>query len=83
MGQVVQFDSPSPGKAGKLVKRTLCCGGYEADFYADPKTTLIHFIITRKGDAEIVMWGQEPSMSEAERVALDWMGAFVNRQLVG
>ena len=82
LGKLLEF-SNSPGKAGKVVKRTLSCGNYEADFYTDPKTTLVNVIITKRGDAEILMWGQEPSMAEAERFALDWMSSLSSRLMVG
>jgi hypothetical protein len=79
VGKVVRLPSPEK-KAGPVVKRTLASCGYESDFYSDPKTNLVHFIVTRKGEAEIVMWGQEPSMAAAERTALDWMSAFATRK---
>ena len=64
-----------------MVKRTLSHGDYEAEFYVDPKLNppIYHFIVTRRGAAEIVMWGQEPSMTEAERSALDWMYEMTQR----
>jgi hypothetical protein len=63
----------------RLVRRILNSYGFEAEFYKDSKTDLYHFVISRQGDAEIVMWGQEVSYDEAQRVALDWMKAFGNR----
>ena len=62
-----------------MVKRTLTTGGYEAEFFVDTKTDLVHWVVTRVGDAEIIMWGQEKSMHEAERAALDYMTANAKR----
>jgi hypothetical protein len=61
-----------------VTKRTLISSGYEAEFFIDRKgeTVLYHYIITRKGNADILMWGQEPSMEEAERAAMDWMSIY-------
>jgi hypothetical protein len=58
-----------------VTKRTLITGGFEAEFFVDHKSVspLYHFIITRKGNADIIMWGQEHTMEEAERTALEWM----------
>ena len=63
------------GEERPMVKRTLSHGEYEAEFYVDPKLNpaVYHFVITRRGAAEIIIWGQEQSMSDAERSALDWM----------
>ena len=63
------------GEEKPVVKRTLSHGEYEAEFYVDPKLNppVHHFVITRRGAAEIIIWGQEHSMSDAERSALDWM----------
>lgn len=68
---VLEF--PNPQRVGSVVKRTLSHNGYEADFYTDSKTQLVHYVITRQGESEIVMWGQEKSIEEAERRALEWM----------
>ncbi|HUQ49910.1 MAG TPA: hypothetical protein VM056_04270 [Terriglobales bacterium] len=72
---------PFPSGRQNLVKRTMACGGFEADFFVDTKcqAALYHFIITRKGMAEIVAWGQERSMEEAERAALNAMDYISDR----
>ena len=64
-----------------VVKRTLSHGDYEAEFYVDPKLNppIYHFIVTRRGAAEIVMWGQELTMTAAEHSALDWMYEMTQR----
>ena len=59
-----------------MVIRTLKVGGYEADIYRDAKYDRYHFVITREGETEIVWWGQEGSLDEAEQAARDWMKAF-------
>lgn len=59
-----------------MVIRTLKTGGYEADIYRDAKYDRYHFVITREGDSEIVQWGQENSLAEAEQAAWDWMTAL-------
>jgi len=58
-----------------LVKRTLSYGEYEAEFFVDHDSVpaLYHYIITRTNAAEILMWGQEKSMAEAEGCALERM----------
>ena len=58
-----------------MVKRTICHGRYQADLYVDPKLhpPIYHYIITRAGEAEVLMWGQENSVEEAEDAALSWM----------
>ena len=83
---VLKFHHPSRKQSlngPSMVKRTLASSGYEADFFVDQKYAngLVHFIITRKGEAEIVMWGQERSMAEAERTALDWMSTYGDRSV--
>ena len=63
------------GEEKPMVKRTLSHGEYEAELYVDPKLNppVYHFVITRRGAAEIIIWGQERSMAEAGCSALDWM----------
>ena len=63
------------GKEKPTVRRILSHGEYEAELYVDPKLNppVYHFVITRRGAAEIIIWGQERSMSEAGCSALDWM----------
>lgn len=62
-----------------MVIRTLQAGEFEADIYRDTKYERYHFVVTRRGEKEIVMWGQEASLSEAEQAAWDWMKAFGKR----
>lgn len=58
-----------------MVKRTLSSGGFEAEFYSDKwgEQSVVHYVISRKGDSEILAWGQEASMEEAKRAALEAM----------
>ena len=66
-----------------MVKRTLSSGGYEAEFYTDTSVEppIIHFIVTKKGDTDILAWGQERSINEAERGALEAMHDLYQRGL--
>ncbi len=75
-GHVVDFPSPSQDR----VKKTLIANGYEAFLYEDSAHSLVHYVITRKGEAEIVMWGQENSVQEAEQTAKEWMVGFTARR---
>ncbi len=70
-------------RSKRLVKRTLTSGGYETDFYTDTTTDppIFHYIITRKGDADILAWGQERTAYDAERAALDCMHDLYQRSL--
>jgi hypothetical protein len=70
-------------RSKSVVKRTLSSGGYEADFYTDTTVTppIVHFIITKKGDADILAWGQERSIGDAEKAALDCMHDLYQRSL--
>ena len=67
-------------KQAYLVQKVSTYGGFEAELYKDSRhADLFHFVITRKGDSEILMWGQEPTYEEAESVAMSWMRAFSNK----
>jgi hypothetical protein len=75
---ILNFRPESP------VKRTLAAGGFEADFYLDKtqEVAMYHYIVTRKGMAEIFAWGRESSMADAERsarLAMDSLHARVVR----
>lgn len=58
-----------------MVKRTLASGSYEAEFFTDQwaDPPLVHYIVTRRGETDILAWGQERTMSDAERAAMDCM----------
>jgi hypothetical protein len=68
-------------KRKKVIKRTLASGGYEADFYADTTSNppIYHYIVTKRGDADILAWGQERSAHAAERAAMDCMHDLYQR----
>ena len=56
-----------------MTKRTITYDPYEAEFFVDGKTALVHFVITRRGEAEVVLWGEEKSIYVAEKAALESM----------
>ena len=60
------------------VKRTLALGGFEADFFLDKRAgaTMYHYVVTRKGMADILAWGRESSMGDAERAARNAMDSL-------
>ena len=69
----------------EMTKRTLITNGYEAEFFVDTRhcPMLYHYVVTRQGSAEILHWGQEFSMEEAERAAMDWMHIEAQRAVAG
>ena len=64
-----------------MVKRTLASGGYEAEFFTDQwaDPPLVHYIVTKKGETDILAWGQESTMHDAERVAMECMHDLYKR----
>lgn len=61
------------------MKKTVQFDGYEAQLYMDATTTkraVYYFIVTRKGDSEILAMGQEDSAADAQREAMDRMKKF-------
>jgi hypothetical protein len=66
-----------------VIKRTLASGGYEADFYTDTtvEPPIVHYIITKNGETDILAMGQERSVQAAEQVALDFMHDLYQRSL--
>lgn len=64
-----------------MVKRTLSSGGFESEFFVenDADPPVIHYIVTKKGSADILAWGQEKSPQDAERAALDAMHDLYQR----
>ena len=76
-GQLLDFQNPQT--QDPRLKKTLVANGYEAFLYQDTSYSLVHYVITRKGEAEILMWGQEDSMEAAEATAKEWMLGFTQR----
>lgn len=74
-GHVLEFPTPQDSR----LKKTLSANGYETFFYEDARYGLVHYVITRSGEREIVMWGQETSLAEAETTAKEWMLGFTQR----
>lgn len=70
-----------PARKKPLVRRTLSSGGYEAEFFTDPSADfpVVHYVVSRKGEAEILAWGQESSMEAAQRAAMDAMHDMYKR----
>jgi hypothetical protein len=66
-----------------LVKRTLTSGGFEAEFFVDSKSepAIYHYIVTRKGSADILAWGQEKNSNDAEHAAMDCMHDLGHRSM--
>lgn len=64
-----------------MVKRTLSSGGYESEFFTDQHSNppVVHYIVTRKGETDILAWGQERTMQDAERAAMDCMHDLYKR----
>jgi hypothetical protein len=73
MSQVLKFRS---GVGRQVSKKTVCVGQYCAEIYvSNPGTesAIFHYIITKIGDAEILFWGQEHSMEDAEDGSISFM----------
>lgn len=40
---------------------------------------VVHYVVSRKGETEILAWGQESSMEAAQRAAMDAMHDMYKR----
>jgi len=81
--KIIEFPK---AKAKSLTKRTLAVGDFLAELYVDTRSVppLYHYIVTRKDSAGILGWGQERSVEDAERSALDKIaGMNANSARVG
>lgn len=58
-----------------MVKQLISHGDFEAEIYIDTKLhpPIYHYLITRRGEAEVLMWGQTRSLEEARHAAQEYM----------
>ena len=76
MSEVLKFRR---GVGKQLSKKTVVVGEHCAEIYvSNPGTAsaVFHYIITKLGDAEIIFWGQEHSLEEAEDSAVSFIRAL-------
>ena len=75
------LEIPRTGARRVTGRKTLESGGFLAEIYendqADP--TVYHYVVTRKGSAEILGWGQERFAEAAEREARNCMETLSRR----
>jgi hypothetical protein len=75
-GQV--FNPPIPQFPKAYVqKQTLQAGAYTVTFHEDSRQpNLFHYVISDNKD-QIMMWGQETCLEDAERCANEWVQQFL------
>jgi len=58
-----------------MVKQLMLHGDFQAEVYVDAKLhpPIYHYLITRRGEAEVLMWGQTHSLREARCSAQEYM----------
>ena len=64
-----------------LVQETIEQGPYIADLLANQQAqpASFHYIITRKGNCDVVDWGVESSLEAAREIAGDWLRRYNSR----
>jgi hypothetical protein len=76
---VNEADQLSAREPSQSSNNRLEIGDYIADILVDKRSypVVVHWIVQRRGNPEILQWGHEDNFEDASREAIDWIESLL------